>query len=119
MAYRIPLSDAKNTRLEYRIAGADANPYFVAAAILASVRKGLLDRIEPIDRAGRGCGFDYPPKFPTRWFEAITAFKKSSFAKEVFGKKMHEKLYLFHLSEFDAVDGQVQPSDFTRYFRHS
>ncbi len=118
VAFRVPLSDAKNTRLEYRVAGADANPYFVAAAVLASVRKGFLDKVEPPERADRGCGFDHPPKFPTRWFEAISAFKKSSFAKEVFGKKMHEKLYLFHLSEFDAVDGQVQPSDFTRYFRH-
>jgi hypothetical protein len=31
---RIPESDAKNLRIEYRLAGADANPYLVLAAIL-------------------------------------------------------------------------------------
>ncbi len=118
VAYRVPLSDARNTRLEHRVAGADANPYFVATAILASVRKGLMDKITPPERAERGTGFDYPPKFPTRWLEAILAFKKSAFAKEVFGKMMHEKLHLFHLSEFDAYESSMQPSDFTRYFRH-
>lgn len=37
VAVRIPCSDADNCRLEYRVAGADANPYLVVAALLAGI----------------------------------------------------------------------------------
>lgn len=41
VAVRIPCSDAENYRLEYRVAGADANPYLAAAALLAGIVHGL------------------------------------------------------------------------------
>ena len=45
---RIPESDAKNLRIEYRLAGADANPYLVLAAILVGLERGLEAGNEPI-----------------------------------------------------------------------
>jgi len=45
---RIPESDAKNLRVEYRLAGADANPYLVLAAILVGLEHGLEAGKEPI-----------------------------------------------------------------------
>ncbi len=45
---RIPESDAKNLRIEYRLAGADANPYLVLAAILVGLERGLEAGKEPI-----------------------------------------------------------------------
>jgi glutamine synthetase len=42
VAMRVPHSDEKNTRIEHRIAGADANVYLATAAVLA----GMLDGIE-------------------------------------------------------------------------
>ncbi|MEZ6841812.1 hypothetical protein ABVN80_22570 [Acinetobacter baumannii] len=33
VAIRIPCSDVQNQRLEYRVAGADCNPYLVTATI--------------------------------------------------------------------------------------
>src|SRR3990167_5162203 len=38
---RIPESDGKNLRIEHRLAGADANPYLVLAAILTGMEHGL------------------------------------------------------------------------------
>jgi glutamine synthetase len=38
---RIPESDARNLRIEHRLASADANPYLVLAAILSGMEHGL------------------------------------------------------------------------------
>ncbi len=37
VALRVPLSDSKNRRIEHRIAGADVNPYILAAVVLSAV----------------------------------------------------------------------------------
>lgn len=44
---RLPLADGPARRLEHRVAGADANPYYVLAAILAGVHHGLVQGREP------------------------------------------------------------------------
>ncbi|SFX07064.1 glutamine synthetase family protein [Marinospirillum alkaliphilum] len=46
-ALRIPGGDPEALRIEHRVAGADANPYLLMAAILAGVHYGLTHRIEP------------------------------------------------------------------------
>ncbi|CAM2928266.1 glutamine synthetase family protein [Vibrio rarus] len=37
VALRVPLSDSNNRRIEHRIAGADVNPYILAAVVLSAV----------------------------------------------------------------------------------
>ncbi|MCC6919924.1 MAG: glutamine synthetase [Alphaproteobacteria bacterium] len=44
---RIPAGEEAATRIEHRVAGADANPYLVLAAILIGIRHGLDNRIDP------------------------------------------------------------------------
>ena len=84
VAFRVPLSDTANSRFEHRISGADANPYLVCTAILASMRAGLMEQLDPGHRAQRGRGHEQTPKFPLRWFEAILAFKKIQIGKGCF-----------------------------------
>lgn len=59
---RIPESDGKNLRIEHRLAGADANPYLVLAAILTGMEHGLDVGIEPIVplNENRQSGIDFP-----------------------------------------------------------
>ncbi|WPC04991.1 glutamine synthetase family protein [Pseudomonas benzenivorans] len=59
---RIPESDGKNLRLEHRLAGADANPYLVLAAILTGMEHGLDAQREPIAplNQDRDSGIDFP-----------------------------------------------------------
>ncbi len=59
---RIPESDARNLRLEFRLPGADANPYLVLAALLTSIEQGLDARDEPIAPLNddRESGIDFP-----------------------------------------------------------
>ncbi|WP_287810118.1 glutamine synthetase family protein [Pseudomonas sp.] len=59
---RIPESDPRNVRIEHRLAGADANPYLVLAAILSGMEHGLDAKLEPIAplNENRHSGIDFP-----------------------------------------------------------
>lgn len=47
VALRIPSGPIEATRIEHRMAGADANPYLATAVLLAGVTEGILNSIEP------------------------------------------------------------------------
>jgi len=49
---RVPVSPGLARRVEHRVAGADANPYFVLAAVLAGVHHGLVSKRDPGPPAG-------------------------------------------------------------------
>lgn len=72
---RIPESDERNLRLEFRLPGADANPYLVLAALLCSIEQGLEARREPIAPLNddRESGID----FPTDMLEAVRQMRAS------------------------------------------
>ena len=55
VALRIPCGDRHNHRVEYRVAGADANPYLVMAAIFAGILHGL-DNDLPLQEEVEGNG---------------------------------------------------------------
>ncbi|TWC30334.1 glutamine synthetase [Pseudomonas sp. SJZ079] len=59
---RIPESDVDNLRIEFRLPGADANPYLVLAALLSSLEYGLQAGCEPIAplNEDRNSGIDFP-----------------------------------------------------------
>jgi glutamine synthetase len=44
---RVPVGPAEARRIEHRVAGADANPYFALAAVLAGVHHGLMAKRDP------------------------------------------------------------------------
>ena len=47
VALRVPAGDAKNRRIEHRPSGVDANPYLIAATVLAGIIKGLEEGLDP------------------------------------------------------------------------
>ena len=80
---RIPESDANNLRVEYRLAGADANPYLVLAAILVGLEHGLDAGIEPILplNEDRNSGI----AFPLDMLEAVRAMQHQPQLREGLG----------------------------------
>ncbi len=44
---RIPVSLGEARRVEHRVSGADANPYFALAAVLAGLHHGLVNKLDP------------------------------------------------------------------------
>lgn len=80
---RIPESDAKNLRIEHRMAGADANPYLVLAAILVGLEQGLAAGCEPIPPLNddRSSGIE----FPVEMGQAVSAMQRHSQLREGLG----------------------------------
>ena len=80
---RIPESDAKNLRIEHRLAGADANPYLVLAAILVGLECGLDAAQEPIPSLNddRDSGID----FPLEMLDAVRAMQHQPQLREGLG----------------------------------
>lgn len=67
-ALRLPRArSAKESRIEHRLAAADANPYLVMAAILVSVALGMESDLKLV-RAG--LGKELPCTFPRAWMAA-------------------------------------------------
>ncbi len=78
-AIRIPESPSAARRLEHRVAGADANPYLVLAAVLAGIWHGIENTLSPPNPT-EGNAWDREidaPVLPTTMDEAISVFDKS------------------------------------------
>jgi glutamine synthetase len=67
VAVRIPQADKKNLRFEHRVAGADANPYLVTAAIVAGVHYGLKNKCDPGRMVEEGETIKLNTRIPDRW----------------------------------------------------
>jgi glutamine synthetase len=87
-ALRIIPGSAKSQRVEYRVAAADANPYVILSAALASGLFGIEHKVEPEPLVD---GNAYARKFPERLalprtlWESAQRLKKSKMAREWFG----------------------------------
>jgi glutamine synthetase len=117
VALRIPAGDIKARRIEHRPAGVDANPYLVAATVLAGIRHGLAHRIDPgPETTGNGYvdGAD-APAIPVDWRGAIEAAKASAFLKDALGADMHRTFTAIKSAEYGRVMRTVSEVDFDLY----
>ncbi|MFK0284231.1 glutamine synthetase family protein [Streptomyces sp. NPDC090499] len=75
-----------SSRLEIRLAGADANPYLVAAASLAAIAHGLDEKLAvPSPCLGDGYGSDAFTPLPRDLAEALTGFRHGVMARDLLG----------------------------------
>lgn len=117
VALRIPAGDIKARRIEHRPAGVDANPYLVAATVLAGIRHGLKNKIDPgPETKGNGYeGGEDAPAIPVDWRMAIEAAKGSAFLKEALGEDMHRTFTAIKAAEYARVMRTVSEVDYDLY----
>ena len=117
VALRIPAGDIAARRIEHRPAGVDANPYLVAATVLAGIRHGLAHKIDPgPETTGNGYedGAD-APAIPLDWRGAIEAAKASTFLKDALGEDMHRTFTAIKAAEYARVMRRVSEVDYDLY----
>lgn len=117
VALRIPAGDIRARRIEHRPAGVDANPYLVAATVLAGIRHGLRHQIDPgPETTGNGYedGQD-APAIPLDWRQAIEVAKGSAFLKDALGEDMHRTFTAIKAAEYARVMRTVSEVDFDLY----
>jgi glutamine synthetase len=117
VALRIPADTAENRRVEHRVAGADANPYLLAALVLAGVHRGITRQIEPGEPVSGNPYRDGAamPSLPTNWYESAVAFERSEFVREYLGADFQELFATTRRAELRAFDSQVTPLEYDWY----
>lgn len=116
VAMRIPHSDAKNVRIEHRIAGADANPYLVTAAVLAGILHGLDAKGDP-GPAIVGNAYEQTEQRQLFWRDTINDFLASNFIKDMFGAEFQHVFGQQKLKEMRSFYTEVTTLEYDWYLR--
>ncbi len=122
VALRVPAGPVAARRIEHRPAGVDASPYLVAATVLAALRHGLAQRIDP-GPATTGNGYDAAPGpampaapvMPADWRMAIEAATGSAFLKDALGPEMHRTFTAVKAAEHARVARTIADVDYDLY----
>lgn len=115
-ALRVIQGGAKSQRVEYRVAAADANPYIILSAAVASGLYGIQNKIEP-EPVVEGNAYDrkHPEHLalPRTLWESAQRLKASSAARDWFGdefvdhfaatREWEEREFRRHISDWEMA----------------
>jgi glutamine synthetase len=118
-ALRIIPGSAKSQRVEYRVAAADANPYIILAAALASGLWGIENRTEP-EEIVEGNAYDrsFPAHLalPRTLWEGAQRLKQSRMARDYFGDPFVEHFAATREWEEREFRKHITDWELARYF---
>ena len=117
VSIRIPSSDASNLRFEHRVAGADANPYLVTAAVVAGVHHGLKNKCDPGPMIEQSQMVVPKLKIPNRWDQAISKFSRSKILPEYLGADYCKYYAMNRSAESAKFHNTISDLDFDWYLR--
>lgn len=107
VAIRIPCSDSENQRLEYRVAGADCNPYLTVATILIATLYGLTHNLNIPKQVSHLGLNDEHIVLTTNQLDALALFKANSVLQEYIGKDFTELWCTVKHSEYQNIYSQI------------
>jgi len=126
VSLRIPPGSGASRRIEHRTAGADANPYLVAAAVLAGVHHGLTQELEPTPPITGNAYDQYAPTLPGHWLDSLRAFDEGARRRDYIGAALRDYLgaeycrvyNLCKWHEFKAFNARITPTEYDWYLRN-
>ncbi|QYM63701.1 hypothetical protein K1X59_16235 [Microbacterium sp. Se5.02b] len=108
---------AKALRFEFRLPGADTNPYFTLTGVLASARDGM-EKKTVLGDAVVGSAYDLPgdDAMPTDPRRASVLFVESPLVQDLLAPELisHQQVLLDH--EWSTFMSRVTDWDLHRYF---
>ena len=116
VAMRVPHSDPANLRIEHRIAGADANPYLVSAAVLAGILQGLRDKGDP-GPPTVGNAYEQGEHRELFWGDTLRDFLASDFVASHFGETFRHIYGQQKLKELRSFHREVTTLEVDWYLR--
>lgn len=112
---RVPASDDKARRLEHRMSGADANPYFVLAGVLGGMLEGMEAAMAPPPPV-EGNAYNVPlPQLSDDMDDAIEDFERSDFIRRLFGPELRRIFAEIKREELKAFDNEITPLERSTY----
>lgn len=114
-AVRVPLASPAATRIEHRVAGADANPYLVLAAVLAGIDDGIARAATPPPTM---TGDTDPPgtvRLPDTWERALDAFRDAPFIRDYIGARYQHMFTACKEQEQAVFRREVSRAEYATY----
>lgn len=115
VAVRLPEVSGQGARLEHRLAGADANPYLLVAAVLAGMLHGMEAGEKPQHQVPDHAVEVTGPRLTHDWLTAIEAFANSSFVADMFGAQYQSVYATCRRSEQAAAARAVTDFEYATY----
>jgi len=103
VAFRIPSGPASAQRLEHRVAGAEANPYLVMAAVLAGIHHGLTHKLDAGRKASGNAGSEVDEALPLSLWRALDCIKAAQILPGYLG------------ADYCSMYAQVKQAEFTAF----
>lgn len=119
VALRVVGHSAKSKRIEYRMGGADANPYLVLAAAIASGLRGIEQQLTPtapINGDASAAELPQSLRLPRSLGISTERFRQSAAARELFGEAFVEHFAMSREWEEAQYQQQVSEWEMARYF---
>jgi len=103
---RIPISDARNRRVENRLPGADANPYLAIASSLICGYIGMVDRMQP-PKSVKGNAYNRARTLPRTLESALDRFGKCKAVRDYLGEDFFNVFYAIKEAELFAYQSVI------------
>ncbi|WP_138465710.1 glutamine synthetase family protein [Poseidonocella sp. HB161398] len=116
-AIRIPGGDPAARRIEHRLAGADANPYLVIAAVLAAALRGIGAGQEPAPREDNNVGDAGQAAIPPDWRQMIDAFAASPLCAALFPAEFIAMFTACKRQELAVFEAEISALEYHSYLR--
>lgn len=100
-AIRVPATHGKGARLEHRVAGADANPYLVVAAILEGIHQGLENQSDPGAPITMEANLTQYKHLTGNWENAIQTWQQSQTAQQISTPDFHHMYTISRRAEYE------------------
>jgi len=122
VSLRVTAGPAHTRHVEHRVAGADANPYLVLAAILTSAHYGITHKVDP-GPAVVGNGYEVAAKtgasLPKNWFAAVDYLDKSKMLRDYLGDRFVDKYVVVKRTEQARFFEEITELDYSWYLRNA
>jgi glutamine synthetase len=117
VSLRVPAGPPHSRHVEHRVAGADANPYLVAALVLGGMLHGMQTGLDP-GPAIEGNGYAQPAQdaaLPTHWHVALAAAAQSPFLRDTLGPGFLDVFLAIKRQEAEKFGALVTDRDYEWY----
>ncbi len=114
---RVPEVAGRGARIEHRVSGSDANPYLLAAAVLAGMLEGIAKGLEPDAPVANEASADAGEPLPSSWNLAEQRFSESDFIAEWLGEEFRHVFGAMKRQERATIMARVSDVEYNAYLR--
>jgi len=118
VALRIPKSDKSATRIEHRVAGADANPYLVMSVIINSIYYGLINKIKPVKPSVGNVTKQKHVLLPNRLNQALSVLEQDNVLTNNMGEKFTQMYVTAKRCELAQIEAHISDVELNWYLKN-